>query len=94
MLAQFSGWRRGLWGGLVLSAGVALATFGLAHWYALAEYANPSLAAFLALLAAAQMWMGLAQSILMGLHQFRAYAGAVVVAAIVLVVGQAIGVAC
>jgi O-antigen/teichoic acid export membrane protein len=85
--------RLGLWGGLVLSAGVALATFGLAHWYALAEYANPSLAAFLALLAAAQMWMGLAQSTLMGLHQFRAYAGAVVVAAIVLVIGQAIGVA-
>jgi len=38
--------------------------------------------------------MRLAQSILMGLHQFRAYAGAVVVAAIVLVAGQAIGVAC
>lgn len=85
--------RFGLWSGLVLSSFVALVTFGAAHMYVLADQAMSPLAFALALLAAVQMWMGLTQSILMGLHQFRVYSRAVVAAAVVLVIGQTLGVA-
>lgn len=83
--------RFGLLAGMALSLTVALATFGVVYLYFFSEQTAPGLAASLGLLAAAQLWTGLAQSMLMGLHQFRAYARAVTVAALVLVIGQGVG---
>lgn len=84
--------RLGVAAGAILALAAALATLGAAWFRPLTDTALLTLAFPLALLAAAQLGAGIAQAILTGLHDFRAYARAVAVGSIFLLFAQIAGV--
>jgi len=81
-----------------LHAGFILGLFASLVAYSLCLHSLPAgtaakqIAVALALLVAAQLWVGLAQSILTGLQYFRTYARATVFSSLALVIGQIVGV--
>lgn len=84
--------RSGIWIGAVLSFIAAISTYEIAkNFLAQATFQTNNLPILLALLVAAQLWSGLAQTLLTGMQQFRAYTKVVIVSSIMLLVGQSIG---
>lgn len=81
----------GLLIGVVLSIASAFFAYALALYFLSNDQALIGLACMIAFMVATQLWVGLSQSILIGLHRFRTYSHIVIISSSVLLVGQIVG---